>query len=85
MEEFERIHVCTTLNVEESFVIYCLDILCPCDISFITNHLRHGIESKTVEAHLNLQDYWDLVKQFKKKPVFIFEIIFIKVQMLCEC
>ena len=61
----------------EDLIIYCLDTLCPCDISFISNHISNW-NSTSIEKHLNDQDYWKNVSQFKKLPLFIFEIIFIK-------
>ena len=60
----------------DDLILFCLDTLCPCDLTFITNHVSK-FDSATIEKRLNSTEYWENVKKFKKIPLFIFEIIFI--------
>ena len=59
----------------DDLVLYCLDMLCPCDINFITNHLDSRWEAGSVEARLNSSQYWATVARLKKVPVFLLELI----------
>ena len=38
------------LSPLDDLVLYCLDMLCPCDINFITNHMDTRWEAGSVEA-----------------------------------
>ena len=60
----------------DDLILFCLDTLSPCDLTFIANHVRK-FDSATIEKRLNSTEYWENVKKFKKIPLFIFEIIFI--------
>ena len=60
----------------DDLILFCLDTLCPCDLTFIANHVSR-LDSASIEKRLNSTEYWENVKKFKKIPLFIFEIIFI--------
>ena len=61
----------------EDFLLWTLDSLCPFDSRFISEHTV-GRDQAAVTARLNHSDYWQQVRQFKKLPLFTFEIIFVR-------
>ena len=61
----------------EDFLLWTLDSLCPFDSRFISEHTA-GRDQAAVTARLNHSDYWQQVQQFKKLPLFMFEIIFVR-------
>ena len=61
----------------DDLVLFCLDTLSPCDINFIRDH-HSVVDKSSIEERLNNPDYWSNVGSFKKMPLFLFEIIFIK-------
>ena len=62
----------------EDLILFCLDTLSPCDTKFIFDHCEEAEDESVIDLRLNSQEYWRKVKEFKKLPVFIFEIIFIR-------
>ena len=67
----------TKFSPLEDPLVFMLETLSPCDIHFIAGHMESR-DAKSIEARLNQSDYWSNTRQFKKIPLMMFEIIFIR-------
>ena len=61
----------------EDWTVRSLDLLSPFDTDFITDHLR-GRSKSEIEYRLNDPQFRLGATEFKKVPLFIFELIFLR-------
>ena len=61
----------------EDLLIYALDTLSPFDAKFISDHMGKR-DVKSIADRLNDSEYWKKTISFKKLPIFMFEVIFIR-------
>eukprot|EP00092_Neocalanus_flemingeri_P041086 GFUD01044743.1.p1 GENE.GFUD01044743.1~~GFUD01044743.1.p1 ORF type:complete len:582 (-),score=118.59 GFUD01044743.1:147-1892(-) len=61
----------------EDLLIYALDTLSPFDAKFISDHMVKRDE-QSIADRLNDSEYWKKTIAFKKLPIFMFEVIFIR-------
>jgi len=61
----------------EDLLIYILDTLSPFDAKFISDHMGRRNET-AIADRLNNSNYWKKTISFKKLPIFMFEVIFIR-------